>query len=120
MNFSDQTAPLPLLGGVVEPQRLVVPHEVVRKLETYRDACRLAWDLRRNRHLTMRTLAELANLYAPHVSEYFSARPDKRELPARHIAAVERVIGNTIISQWLAMRSELTVIEELQLQRRCA
>lgn len=105
--------PLPLMGGVVQAQRLVLPPEVVMGLPSYRHACRMAWKLRSPR-MTQRTLAELAGLYASHVTDYFSARPERRELPARHVAAVERVIGNTLISQWLAQQSQLTVLEEMQ------
>lgn len=118
MKFVDRhTLDLPLMGGVVQAQRLVVPPEVVMGVKSYRHACRLAWHLRRVRNLTRRTLAEQAGLYPPHVSDYFSAHENRRELPARHVAAVERVLGNTAISQWLAQQSQLTVLEELQAQR---
>jgi hypothetical protein len=113
------TLDLPLLGGVVRPQRLVVPPEVVMRIASYRHACRLAWKLRAIR-ITQRTLAEHAGLYTSHTSDYFSVHEHKRELPARHIAAVERVLGNTVISQWLAQQSKLTVLEEMQAQRRAA
>lgn len=113
------TLPLPLLGGLVQPQRLVVPPSVVMQLRTYRHACRLAWKLRQLR-ITQRTLAEAAGLYPSHVSDYFSINDQRRELPARHVAAVERVLGNAVISQWLAQQSALTVLEELQASRRAA
>lgn len=78
------------------------------------------------KHLTKRTLAELADLYPSHVSEYFSplvttrrGKP-QRELPARSVAPVERVLGNTIISQYLAHQARLTVLEELQAWKRDA
>ncbi|WP_155831800.1 hypothetical protein [Hylemonella gracilis] len=105
-----QTLPLPLLGGVVQAQTLHVPPEVLTKLVSYRQACRMAWKLRRTR-ITQRTLAELCGLYASHVSEYFSLHGDRRELPARYIAVVESAIGNTVISQWIAQQSRLTVLE---------
>lgn len=114
MNFSEQT-PLPLWGGLVQAQRLVVPPQVVAAVRSYRHACRLAWKLKRTR-ITQRTLAEIAGLYPSHVSDYFSVHADRRELPARHVAAVEAVLGNTVISQWLAQQSHLTVLEELQAQ----
>lgn len=120
MKFLDeQTMPLPLLGGVVQAQRLVVPPGVVRGLPTYRHACRLAWKLRTTR-MSQRTLAQLAGLYTSHTSDYFSLHSNRRELPARCIAAVEGVVGNTVISQWLAQQSQLTVLEELQALRRAA
>ena len=111
---------LALMGGVIEHQRLVVPPEVVMGVRSYRHACRLAWKLRAVRNLTRRTLAESCGLYTSHVSDYFSLHEQRRELPARHIAAVERVLGNTVISQWLAQQSQLTVLEEMQAARRAA
>ncbi len=113
------TLPLPLLGGVVQPQRLVVPPEVVMGLKSYRHACRLAWKLR-NPRITQRTLAELAGLYPSHVSDYFCTREDRRELPARHVGAVCQVLGNTVIVQYLAQAGQVTLLEEMQLQRRAA
>lgn len=115
MRFANEgQAPLALVGGVVQAQRLVVPPEVIMGLRTYRHACRLAWKLRAVRNLTRRTLAEDAGLYTSHVSDYFSPHEQRRELPARHVAAVERRLGNTVISQWLAQQSQLTVLEEMQ------
>jgi len=120
MKFVDRyTQQLPLMGGVVQAQRLVVPPEVVMGIKSYRHACRLAWKLRAVR-ITQRTLAEHAGLYASHVSDYFSVRADRRELPARHVAGVERVIGNTVISQYLAQQSKLTVLEEMTAARQAA
>jgi hypothetical protein len=116
---SDQ-ARLALVGGVIQQQRLVVPPQVVMGIKSYRHACRLAWKLRRVRNLSRRTLAERCGLYTSHVSDYFSPHEHRRELPARHIAAVEYALGNTVISQWLAQQSQLTVLEEMQAARRSA
>lgn len=118
MKFADEyTRQLPLLGGVVQAQRLVVPPQVVMGIRSYRHACRLAWKLRAVRNLTRRSLAEQADLYTSHVSDYFSVHENRRELPAKHIAAVERVLGNTVIGQWVAQQSQLTVLEEMQAER---
>lgn len=108
---------LALLGGVVQAQRLVVPAQVVAALASWRHACRLAWKLRRVRGLTYRTLAELSGCYASHVSDYFSVHAGRRELPAKNVAGVELVLGNTVMSQWLAQQSKLTVLEEMQADR---
>lgn len=119
MRFTDEhTLALRLLGGVVQAQRLVVPPQVVMGIRSYRGACRLAWKLRQLRGLTKRSLAEQADLYAPHVTDYFSVHENKRELPARCIASVELVLGNTVISQYQAQMSKLTVLEELQADRQ--
>lgn len=111
---------LPLFGGVVRTQRLVLPPQVVMRIGSYRHACRMAWRLRHVRNLTRRTLAEAAGLYTSHVSDYFSAHENRRELPARHIAAVEAVLGNTAISQYLAQQAKLTILEEMQAARHAA
>ena len=123
MKVSDDfTLPLPLLGGVVQPQMLHLPPEVIERIASWRDACRLAWKLRRVRNMTKRTLAEQAGLYASHVTEYFATHPagaaPKRELPAKAIARTERVLGNTVMSQWIAAQSDLTVLEGLRAERR--
>lgn len=114
------TYELPLFGGVVQAQRLVLPTQAINGILDYRHACRLAWKLRRIKGLTKRTLAELAGLHASHVSDYFSVKPCKRSLPAEYIADVERVLGNTAISQFQAAQSDLTVMEEAQANRRAA
>ena len=114
-----ETLPLPLFGGVVQPQRLVVPPEVVMGLKSYRHACRLAWKLRHPR-ITQRTLAELAGLYTSHVSDYFSVHEGRRDLPAKHVGNVCLVLGNTGIAQWLAQEAQVTLLEEMQQARRVA
>lgn len=108
------TVELPLLGGVVQAQRLSVPAQVIASLRTYRQACRLAFKLRRVRNLTQRDLAAQAGLYPSHCSDYFSVHDGRRNLPAEKVGAVEAVLGNTVISQWLAQQSRITVLEELQ------
>lgn len=112
--WPQQQQRLPMLGGLVQAQRLVVPPQVIRGLKSYRHACRLAWKLRRPRNLTKRSLAEQAVLYASHVTDYFSPIETRRELPARHVAAVERILCNTVISQYLNWQAQLTTVEELQ------
>jgi hypothetical protein len=114
MSFFNGQASLPLTGGVVQAQRLVVPTQVVMGLKTWRHACRMAYRLARRRGVTQAHLAQLTPLYAPHISNYFSARENRRELPAKHIAIVESVFGNTVMSQWIAQQSTLHVLEELQ------
>lgn len=121
--YDVDTLDLPLVGGVVQRQRLVVPAEVIMSLDSYRHACRMGWRLRRPR-ITQATLAELVPaLYQSHISEYFSARATtskglpRRELPARYIGLVESVFGNSVMSQWVAQQSRLTVLEEMQAER---
>lgn len=106
--------------SMVRAAPLVISHARASRLSSYRQACRFAWKLRAIRNMTQRTLAEHAGLYTSHCSDYFSLHENRRELPARHIAAVERVLGNTVISQWVAQQSNLTVLEGMHPQRRAA
>lgn len=112
--------PLPLMGGVVQAQRVHLPSKAVEGLTDYRHACRMAWKLRQIKGMTRRTLAELSGLYPSHVSDYFATDDRKRTLPADRIAAVESILGNTAISQYLAHQARLTVLEELNANRRAA
>lgn len=93
-----------------------VETSIVKSCTTYREVCRMAWQLRVIKNLTLKLLAERAGLTYQHVTDYFNAddKPTRRDLPAKHVATVEYVLGNTLISQWLAMKAGLTVVEEMQ------
>lgn len=119
MNFAiDDQLQLPLLCRLDGPS--VVPAEHIKACDTYRDAVRLCWRLRRVKAMTSLTLAESAGFPANHRSDYLSDDDNKRELPAKYIKAFEYVTGNTAISQWIAMNAKLTVIEEVQAARLAA
>lgn len=105
---------LPLVGGVIQAQLTHVPLPLIARVESYRAACRLAWKLRRVRSLTRAQLAQQADLYTSHVSDYFSVHDNRRELPAKAIGRVERVLGNTAISQWVAHQAPRLLLDELQ------
>ena len=47
-----------------------------------------------------------------------SSRTAASATAARLVAAVERVLGNTVISQFQAAQADLTVLEELQALRK--
>jgi hypothetical protein len=104
----------PLLGRLDAPS--AVPNQWIRHAKTYRQAVRLAWKLRRIDRMTYQQLASEAELYPQHVSDYLADddKPTRRDLPADAVARFEGVVGNTLVSQWLASRSHLTVLEELQ------
>jgi hypothetical protein len=110
--------PLALLGRLDAPS--VAPSDAVTRCRTYRDAVRFAWELRRVRNMTRRSLAEQAGPYAPHVTCYLSDDDSRRALPADKLPAFEVVVGNTLCTQWLAAQAKLTVLEELQASRRVA
>lgn len=112
---------LPLLGRLDGPS--AVPMALVRQCGTYRAAVRMSWQLRRIRNLTQAMAAHIANLTPQHVSDYLHAddRPGRRDLPAEAIARWEtQAVGNTLVSQWLAWQSSLTVLEEMQATRAAA
>lgn len=97
-----------------------VPNALVAECKSFRDACHLAWKYRTRTNMTFSHLVvEIDGLYASHASEYFSKNPTsstgkpRRELPAAHIAAVERELGNRAISQYLARVGRLTLMEEI-------
>ena len=111
-----KTLPLPLLGGVLDCEPVFIDPKVIRQLKSFRHACRLAWKLRRIRNMKKTTLADLVDgLYAPHCSDYFSVNEKRRELPAKFIGRVERVLGNHVMSQWQAWDAEVTLLEEIQM-----
>jgi transcriptional regulator with XRE-family HTH domain len=113
----DSQLKLPMLTYYEGP-KLVDP-EIVRACRSYREAVRAAWHFRTRRNLTRRALAEGAGLYASHVSDYLSDDESKRELPARHIEDFEQECGNRFVSQWLAQRANLTILEQF-MERRAA
>ena len=103
----------PLMGRLDAPS--IAPKQWVCHAKTYRQAVRLSWHLKRVHHMTRRQLAAEAQLYPQHVTDYLHEddKPSRRDLPAEAIARFEAVVGNTLISQWLAAQSKLTVLEEL-------
>jgi hypothetical protein len=120
MKFLDRhTLPLPLIGGVIQAQRLVVPPEVVMGIKSWRHACRLAWKLRATR-ITQRTFCEITGCYPSHVSDYFSVHANRRELPAKLAGAACLALGNTVLIQYLAQEAQVTILEEMQAARRAA
>ena len=110
----------PLLGRLDAPS--AVPNQWIRHAKTYRQAVRLAWQLRRVQNLTRQQLATEAGLYPQHVTDYLCEddKPSRRDLPADKVAQFEGVVGNTMVSQWLAAQSRLTVLEEMQATRAVA
>lgn len=99
-----------------------VPREIMRTVRTYREACRVCRRLSPRRALKFTALADEAGLVSQHVTDYFhdDDAPRRRSLPPEKVAAVERAFGNTAISQWLAARSTLTVLEQQLASARAA
>ena len=110
--------PLPLLGRLDAPS--VVDPKLINQCQSYRDAVKLCWELRRVRNMTRRRLAEEAGLYAPHVTCYLNDGKRKRDLPGHAVCAFQRVCGNTAISQFMTRCAQLAVVEEMSFLRVAA
>lgn len=100
---------LPMLTYYEGPR--LVDADAIKAARSYRDAVRLCWDMRTRKNFPKALLAQEAGLYASHVTDYLSDKAEKRELPAKHIAAFEVSCGNRAISQWLASQANLTILE---------
>lgn len=104
----------------------VAPGALVALCQSYRQAVRLAWERSRmagpNQRRLKSLLAQEAGMYAPHVSDYLNNddAPHRRSLPAERIPGFEAFVGNTIVSQWVAARAHLTVLEEVQATQRAS
>lgn len=109
---------LPLLARHNGPS--AVPTDYIKRCRTYREAVRLAWAL--SRITNQRALVEGAGMRRQHVSDYLHPddKPTRRSLPAQQIPAFEAFVGNTLVSQWIAAQSQLTVLEEMQAERAAA
>jgi hypothetical protein len=115
-----QQTTLPLLCRLDGPS--VAPSEFVRRCRSYREAVRFAFALRRATNMTQRMLAAEADLRPQLISDYLNAddKPQRKSLPAERIAMFEAAVGNTLVSQWVAWQSKLTVLEQLQAERLAA
>ena len=91
-----------------------------QRKQRHREAVRLCWSMRTRKNLPKTLLAQEAWCYASHVTDYLSDKPEKRDLPAKHIAAFEVSCGNRAISQWLAAQAHLTILETFIQQRQAA
>lgn len=108
---------LPLIGVIDGPK--AVTSDVVASCKTYRQAVRMAWELRRIKGMTKQLLAAEAGLYAPHVTDHLHPddKPSRRDLPAHKVAEFECAVGNSLVSQWVAAQSRLTVLEQCNADR---
>ncbi len=109
---------LPFLTVYTGPR--LVDLEVVDACPSYRDAVRACWEFRTRPQMTRRLLASEVGLYPSHLTDYLSGDPAKREMPAKYINDFEIACGNRMVSQWLARRSNLTILEQYTQQRRAA
>lgn len=97
----------------------VVPLAHMSQVKTYREAVRFGWAHRQVKNMTQATLAEKTGMRPSHIPEYLSKDDtdergrELRDMPAKYIPAFEKAVGNSFASQWLAMESQLTVLEAM-------
>ncbi|RZJ12184.1 MAG: hypothetical protein EOP39_04300 [Rubrivivax sp.] len=112
--------PLRLLGRVDAPD--TAPRALLQSVQTYRQAVRLCWTLRRAKGLKPTDLGRDFGFTRQHVGDYLN--PDdlttRRDLPAERIADFEAICGNTVITQWLASRQRFTLLEQMQADQNAA
>jgi len=112
--------PLPLLQRIDGPA--VVPASTLQLARSYRQAVRLCWTLRRAKGLTPSDMARDFGFVRQHVGDYLNPddKAGRRDLPADQIGLFQEICGNCAITQWLASRDRLTVLEQLQADQRAA
>lgn len=105
---------------LAEVKTRIATTDEVKACKTYRQAVRAAW--RMSGITNQRVLVEGTGMCAQHVSDYLNPddKPTRRSLPASLIGVFEGFIRYTLVSQWIAAQSNLTVLEEMQAQRKAA
>ena len=106
---------LPMLTVYQGPR--LVDHDAIKAATSYRVAVRLCWALRTRQNLPKTLLAQECGCYASHITDCLSNEEERRDLPAKYIAAFEVSCGNRAISQWLAAQAQLTILETFIQQR---
>lgn len=115
---------LKLMGRVDAPSAVAASD--VAKVCTYRQAVCIAWANRRVKGMTNTTLCELTGMRPSHVSDYLNWQEfdkkgrDLRDMPSKYIKAFESAVGNTLVSQWVAMEAGLTVLEGVMADQKAA
>jgi hypothetical protein len=109
----DQQLGLPMLTVYQGPR--LVDSELVLACKTYRQAVRACWDIgkRARPGYTQRQLAEDIGCYPCHITDYLAQdeKSSRRDLPAKKVNDFELEMGNRLVSQWLAWRSGLPVLD---------
>lgn len=111
---------IPLMQRIAGPS--VVPSAALPFARSFREAVRWCWAMRKAKGLTASDLARDFGFNRQHVSDYLNAddKPTRRSLPAEQITLFEEVCGNCFVTQWLAARQHLTVLEQIQAERMAA
>lgn len=102
---------MPLMQRLDGPA--IVPTSLLARARTYREAVRVCWSLRRVKW-TPATLSAHCGFTRQHVGDWINPddNPRRRSLPGDCVERFEEAMGNSFVSQWHAMRAQLTVAEE--------
>jgi hypothetical protein len=100
----------------------VVPSAALAFARSYREAVRWCWAMRRAKGLCSSDLARDFGFNRQHVSDYLNPddKPTRRSLPAEQIHLFQEVCGNCFVTQWLAARDRLTLLEQVQADNKRA
>ncbi len=82
----------------------------------------MCWALRRIKGMKPIDAARVGGFTRQHFTDYLhhDDGPKRRSLPAERIHDFEELMGNSAISQWVAMRPRLTVLEQGLADQRAA
>lgn len=102
-----------VLKGIPD-KPFLVDIETVKNCKTYREACRAAWGLRYVRNMTFLTMCEIGGLTRQHVSDWFMNDDSKtrKSMPAHAIPIFEEIVGNHLITQWIAFQAGYVLSKE--------
>lgn len=94
----------------------------VDKCKSWREVCRMAWQMRRVRNMTYTMFAAYGGFTRQHVGDWFNPddKPTRRSMPVDCVHTAESILGVRILSQWIAKQSRLTILEEMQAERALA
>ena len=99
----------------------VLNPSVIEQITDFHTAVLVCWARRRDQSEGAQSAcARYCGIQVSHMSSYLSEKDGRRDLPAKYIKAFEVWCGNSAISQFLAMGSRLTVLEEMQAVRLAA
>jgi len=100
----------------------IVSVQYVEMCDTWRKACRMAWQMRRIRNMTYTMFAAYTGFTRQHVGDWFNKDDlqTRRSMPVECVSVSEYVFGNKLLSQWIAAQSKLTILEEMQVERALA
>jgi len=97
--------PLPLAFGVSNCEVLTVDEGQIKACKSFKDSLRLCMKLSR----VKRTQSDLASQAGINVCQFSKIIHSDFHLPGDSISAIEKLCGNTAMTQWLALQHGATL-----------